>query len=70
MFAVGCSMGANLLANLLGTEKENSVIDAAVCIQAPMKMWIVGEKIKTVANGLYEQSLGKSLINLIETNKE
>jgi hypothetical protein len=35
-----------------------------------MKFWIVGEKIKTVANGLYDKGLGASMINLFKTNKE
>jgi hypothetical protein len=31
-------MGANLLVNLLGTDKENSLLDEKCCVQAPMKM--------------------------------
>lgn len=63
-------MGGNILANLIGSEKENCIIDAAVVVQAPMKMWIVGEKIKTTANGIYDKGVGKSMIELIKANKE
>jgi hypothetical protein len=32
-------MGAKILANLLGTEKENSVLSGATCVQAAIKKW-------------------------------
>jgi len=31
-YAIGCSMGAKMLSNLLGTEKENSVLSGAACV--------------------------------------
>jgi hypothetical protein len=30
-----------------------------------MKMWVVGEKIKTTANGIYDKGVGKAMIKLI-----
>ena len=35
---LGCSFGAQLVANYLGIEGENSFISAAVCVQAPMML--------------------------------
>ena len=59
IFAVGCSMGANILANMLGY--EGKVVDAAVIVQAPMKKWCCGEAIKTSLFGIYDKAMGESL---------
>ena len=62
-------MGANLLVNLLGTDKENSLLDEKFCVQAPMKMWISGEKLKTFANYLYDRGLWKCIKIIINEHK-
>ena len=40
-YAIGCSMGANILANLLGHLGQNCILDAACVVQAPIKKWEV-----------------------------
>ena len=38
IFAVGFSLGANILAKYLGEESCKSVVEAAVCISSPLDM--------------------------------
>ena len=45
MFAVGCSMGGNVLVNSLATIGSKSFIEAACVISVPIKMWEVEEHI-------------------------
>jgi predicted alpha/beta-fold hydrolase len=58
LMAVGCSLGANRLACTLGEDGDDCVLDAAVCVQAPMKLWIGTELAKTTLYGFYDKSLG------------
>ena len=44
-FAVGCSMGGNVLVNSLATIGSKSFIEAACVISVPIKMWEVEEHI-------------------------
>ena len=60
-FAVGCSMGANILANLLGFESENCFIDAACVVQAPMKKWMLKDPIRNSMFGFYNYAMGRNL---------
>ena len=57
-FAVGCSMGANILANILGYEGESSFITAACVVQAPIKKWKCAKAIKNNFYGIYDKALG------------
>jgi predicted alpha/beta-fold hydrolase len=59
--AIGCSMGAIILANLMGHEGENSFIDAACIMQAPIKQWESAEQLKTACFGAYDRTLGHYL---------
>ena len=52
-FAMGCSMGGNILTNLLGFEGKNCFLDAASCIAVPMKKWVCREKIASSLGGFY-----------------
>ena len=45
IFAVGISMGANLLGFTLANNSYENFLDASVCLQAPMKL---GECLKNV----------------------
>ena len=53
--ALGCSLGANKLALFLGQDGENCLIDAAACIEPPMRAWIATGNAK---NNLYDKGLG------------
>jgi predicted alpha/beta-fold hydrolase len=60
--AVGCSLGANRLACYLG--EEDCLVDAAACMQAPMKLWIACEQAKKTLRGFYDKNLGQSMAEL------
>ena len=64
-FAVGCSMGANILANLVGHQGDDCFLEAACLVQAPMKMWEIETFIQNSACGLYNSHLGKNLNSVI-----
>jgi len=70
MMAVGCSMGANLLANLLGEDGESTKLTAAVCVQTPMKTHVIAKKIKKVADGIYDRGLCQNMQKVLLKNKE
>lgn len=38
-YAVGCSMGSNVIANSLGLQQEDTILSGAVCCQAAIKKW-------------------------------
>ncbi len=67
-FALGCSMGANILSNLLGIDKEDSILSAAVCVQAAIKKWNVLEYFKNSLNGTYDKALGKYQFDRVRSN--
>lgn len=65
VFAIGFSMGANILANVLGyigDGKEHKIkIDGACVIQAPHRMWIACRALFTSMGGFYNRRLGKNI---------
>jgi predicted alpha/beta-fold hydrolase len=69
MFAVGCSMGGNILANVLGYEGENSFIKAACVVQAPVKQWECQYSIENSLFGLYNLALGKNIFDIYLENE-
>ena len=56
-YAVGCSMGATVLANALGFSGDKSVLSGAVCINAIID--------KTKAIGFFDQNLGGFYCDLL-----
>jgi predicted alpha/beta-fold hydrolase len=58
-YALGCSMGANILSNYLGIDQENSILSGAVCVQAAIKKWEVLKYFMNSLNGTYDKALGK-----------
>ena len=64
-FAIGCSMGANLLANLVGHQGEACFLNAVCIFQAPMKLWEVEPFIRLSAFGIYNTGLGSNLNSLM-----
>lgn len=60
--AVGCSLGANILANIIGLWGDNCILEAAVCVQPPMKMWELVPAIKHNCYGIYNKAMGANLV--------
>jgi predicted alpha/beta-fold hydrolase len=61
IFAVGYSIGANMLLKLLGEEKENAPIDAAVAVSAPMVLDICADTMQRGVSRFYQERLLKDL---------
>jgi len=59
-YAIGVSMGANILANYLGIYADNCVLSGAICIQAGIKKWEGVEFFRTSLRGVYNKAMGKS----------
>jgi predicted alpha/beta-fold hydrolase len=59
VFAVGCSMGANILANLIGNEGDDCMLEAACIVQAPIKMWECERQLREELFGQYDVRLGQ-----------
>ena len=62
--AIGCSLGAHRLACLLGEDGENSLFDAACCVQCPMKVWVATSNAKITAGGFYDRALAGPVADL------
>lgn len=67
--SIGCSMGANMLVHILGNEGENTFIDAACCVQAPMKLFEMMKTIRVVNDGFYDRALGASIKTVMRENE-
>ena len=61
LFAVGYSLGANMLLKLLGEYGQSSPFHAAVAISAPMQLDISADAISTGSSRRYESHLLRSL---------
>ena len=57
-FAVGTSMGANILGNLLGDHADECFLTAACVLQAPIKKWECKDHIRQSMGGAYDKNLG------------
>ena len=72
LFAVGYSLGGNMLLKLLGEEKENSLISAAVSISPPMQLDICADAINQGFSLIYQKrlvnDLNKALIKKYAVN--
>lgn len=69
-FAIGCSMGAIVLANSLGVDGENSVLSGAVCVQAAIKKWMGLETFVNSLGGTYNRAMGKFQFDFIRANMD
>ena len=63
--AMAFSLGGNLLANVLGKEGDSSVLDAAVIIEAPIKLYECAEYIRNEHDGFYDRALTGNLKEVI-----
>ena len=61
LFAVGYSLGANMLLKLLGQEKEKIPLKAAVAVSAPMQLDICADRMNIGLSRFYQQRLLKDL---------
>jgi len=61
LFAVGYSLGANMLLKLLGETKEKSLLDAAVAVSAPMLLDICANRMNRGFSKFYQNILLKDL---------
>lgn len=61
LYAVGFSLGGNMLLKLLGEEKENSPFSAAVSVSAPMQLDVCADAINQGFSLFYQEHLMKGL---------
>jgi uncharacterized protein len=68
-FAVGVSMGANILTNLLGEMGENCFLDAAYIIQNPMCIWETERPMAEALWGIYDTTMGKNMLQVYRNHE-
>ncbi len=61
LYAVGYSLGGNMLLKLLGETQEDSLLTAAVAVSPPMQLDICADAIKQGFSLIYQEHLMKSL---------
>ncbi len=66
LFAVGYSLGANMLLKLLAEEKENSLLTAAVAVSAPMLLDVSASQMNRGLSRFYQRLLLKDLNAALE----
>ena len=69
-YAIGCSMGAMVLANALGTQGDDSLLSGAVCVQAAIKKWEGIDYFANSLGGIYNRSMGKYQWNYLKQNMD
>ena len=62
VFALGVSLGANILTNMMGFRGDKCKLTAAVAFVPPIKF--DGHRLKTQLGGSYDAALGKSMMKL------
>ena len=75
VFAIGFSMGANILANVLGhlganSDAHNLRIDGACVVQAPIRMQIACRALFESMGGFYNRRLGHNIKMLMLKHSE
>ncbi len=66
LFAIGYSLGANMLLKLLGEAGENSIVKKAVAVSAPMQLALSAEYINKGFSKYYQTYLVKALNKSLE----
>ena len=66
LFAVGYSLGANMLLKLLGEEKENTLLSAAIAVSAPMLLAVSATQMNKGLSRFYQRLLLKDLNAALE----
>lgn len=67
-YAIGVSMGANILANYLGIHAKDKLLSGAVCIQSGIKKWEGVEFFRTSLGGTYNRAMGKQQFKYLNKN--
>lgn len=67
-YAIGCSMGAMILANALGVDQEDSPLEAAVCVQAAIKKWEGIDYFANSLGGIYNRAMGSYQWDYLKVN--
>jgi len=70
LFAVGYSLGANMLLKLLGEEKDDSLLCAAVAVSAPMLLDVSATQMNRGISRFYQRLLLKDLNAALEKKYE
>ncbi|MEA1893126.1 MAG: hydrolase [Campylobacterota bacterium] len=65
-FAIGYSLGGNMLLKLLGELKQSSPFKAAISVSAPMQLDICGDSMDRGFSKIYQHHLMKSLNSSLE----
>ncbi|NPA66301.1 MAG: hydrolase [Epsilonproteobacteria bacterium] len=65
LYAIGFSLGANVLLKYLGEEKEHSLISKAVAVSTPFKLDICADEINKGFSKIYQNHLLKDLKPLL-----
>ena len=66
LYAVGYSLGANMLLKLLGELQKNTLIEKAVAVSPPMQLDICANKMNQGVSKYYQHRLLKSLNNSLD----
>jgi len=66
LFAIGYSLGGNMLLKLLGEVRENSQLEAAISISAPLELATCSDSINEGFSRLYQKHLVTNLNLLLE----
>ena len=67
-YAIGCSLGAAVLSNMLGFDGNDSKLSGAVCVQAAIKKWEGCDFLEKSLGGLYHAALGRKMFGKIYEN--
>lgn len=65
-FAIGFSLGANMLLKLLGENPQQTILKAAVAVSAPLQLAECAESIGRGFSTLYQRYLLKSMLNNLQ----
>jgi len=66
LYAIGFSLGANVLLKYLGEEKEHSLIRKAIAVSTPFKLDICANELNKGFSKIYQKHLLKTLKPLLE----
>ena len=61
LFAVGYSLGANVLGKYIGEEGEKCILKAACCINSPLDLLEFTKSIKNTNFGFFSRFLANSI---------
>lgn len=66
LYAVGWSLGANILVQYLGEEAENCLLSGGVSLCNPFNLIIADEDFRKGFNNIYDKALARSLTKIFK----